>query len=228
MDLTSNEKQLILNFLNEFQKNGKDLYQEIDLDNVQNDLDSGSILEIELYDAPRDLFYDSKTFLNWIQSSVEENSETAQFFNLSGIQKVFSNSGNDGDGDSYHFIFASEEDGLFVSLSGSMGEYCDENYDATAYISFDFKSSKENTHQRLLKTVSNTVREFAATLQSKVDEATADLPASLKQQAQHIMLEEFSKIECLHPVLVEKSRQELMSHVESVQTNTKPQKMRKV
>lgn len=224
MDLTSNEKQLILNFLNEFQKNGKDLYQEIDLDNVQNDLDSGSILEIELYDAPRDLFYDSKTFLNWIQSSVEENSETAQFFNLSGIQKVFSNSGNDGDGDSYHFIFASEEDGLFVSLSGSMGEYCD----ATAYISFDFKSSKENTHQRLLKTVSNTVREFAATLQSKVDEATADLPASLKQQAQHIMLEEFSKIECLHPVLVEKSRQELMSHVESVQTNTKPQKMRKV
>lgn len=228
MDLSANEKQLVLNFLNEFQKNGKDFYQDIDLENVKDDLESGSELEIELYEAPRDLFYDPDTLLNWIKSSVEKNGETAKFFNVSALKQLFSNSGNDGDGDSYHFIFASEQDGLFISLAGGMGEYCDENYDATAYISFDFKSSQENTQQRLLKTVANTVKEFAAALQSKVNGVTSDLPATLKQQAQQIMLEEFSQIECLQPVLVEKNRQELMSHVDSVVPTPKTKKLRKV
>lgn len=218
MELNSNEQQMVWNFLTEFQKNGKDLYQEINLDDAKNDLENDSILELELYEAPRDLFYDEKTLLKWIQSSVEENGEIAKFFNLSEIKQVFSDNGNDGDGDTYHIIFASERDGLFISLSGSMGEYCDENYDATAYITFDFKSSQENTQTQLLKTVSTTVRGFASALQSKVNGATAHLPAAVKDQAQQIMMEEFLKIECLQPTLAEKSRQELMSHVDNIAT----------
>lgn len=227
MKLDSNEQQMVWNFLMEFQKNGKDLYQDLDLDDAKNDLEKDSVLELELYEAPRDLFYDNKTLLEWIRSSVEENDEIARFFNLSEIKQVFSDNENDGDGDGYHMVFASEGDGLFISLSGSMGEYCDENYDATAYITFDFKSSKENTQIQLLKTVSNTVRRFASNLQSKVDGATQSLPAAVKERAQQIVMEEFLQIECLQPTLAEKSRQELMSHVDNVEQPAKA-KRRKV
>lgn len=215
MNLTPNEKELVLEFFNGFQKAGKSLYQNIELEHITEDLENGSVVDLELDEAPRDLFWEPETLLKWIKSSIDGNSAIDQFFNFSHMKMVFQYSTPEEYGEDYHIVFASEDNGLFVSLIGNMGEYSDENYDARADISFDFKSSKENTQNRLLKIVANTISNFASTLQSKMNGATENLPAGLKTQAQHIMIEEFLKTECLKPVLAEKSRQELMSHVEN-------------
>lgn len=215
MKLTSDEKNLVLEFFKGFQRSGERLYQNITLDHISEDLENGSIVDLELEEAPRDLFWDPKTLLEWLQSAIDGNVEISQFFNFSNMKMVFNCSTPEEYGEGYHIVYASEDDGLFVSLTGNMGEYSDENYDARADIRFEFKSSKEHTQNQLLSIVSNTIGSFASELQSKVNGATQNLPAALKAQAQHIMMEEFSKIECLKPVLAEKSRQELMSHVEN-------------
>lgn len=215
MKLTSDEKNLIVEFFKGFQKSGERFYQNIALDHISEDLENGSIVDLELEEAPRDLFWEPKTLLEWLESAIDGNAKIAQFFNFSNIKMVFSCSTPEEYGEDYHIIYASEDDGLFISLTGNMGQYSDENYDARADIRFEFKSPKEHTQNRLLSVVSNTISGFASELQSKVNEATQNLPAGLKTQAQYIMIEEFSKIECLKPVLAEKSRQELMSHVES-------------
>lgn len=215
MKLTSKEKELVLEFFNGFQKSGNNLYQNIEIGHISEDLEDGSVVDLELEEAPRDLFWEPATLLEWIKSSINENAEIAQFFNFSNMKMVFNYSAPEEYGEEYHIVYASDDDGLFISLTGNMGEYSDENYDARADISFDFKSSKEHTQNRLLSIVGNTISSFASTLQSKVNAATQNLPAGLKTQAQHIIMEEFLKTECLKPVLAEKSRQELMSHVEN-------------
>ncbi len=215
MKLTSNEKELVLEFFNGFQKAGSTLYQNIELEHISQNLEDGCVVDLELEEAPRDLFWEPRTLLEWIKSSIDGNSAIDKFFNFSNMKMVFNYSTPEEYGENYHIVFASEDDGLFISLTGNMGEYSDENYDARADISFDFKSSKENTQNRLLSIVGSTISSFALTFQSKMNEATQNLPAGLKTQAQHIMMKEFSEIECLKPVLAEKSRQELMSHVEN-------------
>lgn len=191
------------------------MYQNIEVGHISEDLEDGCAVDLELDEAPRDLFYEPETLLEWIKSSINGNTEIDQFFNFSNMKMVFNYSSPEEYGEEYHIVFASEDDGLFISLNGEMGEYSDENYDARANICFDFKSSKEHTQNKLLNIVSNTISSFANTLQNKVNAATQNLPAGLKTQAQHIIMEEFLKTECLKPVLAEKSRQELMSHVEN-------------
>lgn len=224
MKLTVDEKSLVLEFFKEFQENESCLLRSVDLQNIANDLDQGSEVELDVEDAPREIFYSPDTFLEWINSSVGENLALKDLLNSSDMEVVFNYSSNEEYGEEYHIIFASEKDGLFISLTGNMGQYNDENYDAHAYINFDFKSPKKTTQQKLLKAVSSTVKEFASTLQQKVNGAIKGLPPSLQDEAQHILTQEFLKIECLKPVLVEKERQELLSHVESSASQAKTKK----
>ena len=184
---------------------------------------TNSVVEMRFDQAPRDLFWANDFLPSLLQNCAQEQN----VFDFSDLKNVFAYEFADGDGDNYIMLYASEKSGVFVRLSGYMGEYCDDNYDARATVLMDFSITPEQIHQMIIKEVKHSVRAVAQSLQSKMNGITTAVPSGLKEDVNEIVLKEFLSIDLFKPVLAKKSQQELQSHVDTV-TPSAAKKPRKV
>jgi len=182
-----------------------------------------SVVKMQFDQAPRDLFW----VTDFLPSLLQNCAKDQNVFDFSDLKNVFTYEFADGDGDNYIMLYASEKSGVFVRLSGYMGEYCDDNYDARANVLMDFSITPEQTQKIIIKEVKQSVRSVAQSLQSKMNGITTAVPSWLKEDVDEIVLKEFLSIDLFKPVLAKKSQQELQSHVDTV-TPSAAKKSRKV
>ena len=167
--------------------------------------------------------HDEKPFdLNTFDDEEKQILQNAVDYLLTGkIQVVFSHDENDDDGygGSVSSLWVSDlSRGWLMQVDGSMGSYCDDNYDANATIKIQTGLTPAQVEELVEQEVVTTVERLTSNFCNTLRNLTSCLPDGVKKMASKIVLGAVTSTtqghELFAPVLANKEKQEIQSHLD--------------
>ena len=190
---------------------------------------------VEIEQVSRSAFYGGKGLLEVIKQVVnsyepedeEETIDLAQALNLDHAQPLFYASEPD-EGGEYVLVLIGHRgenpaQNWVLHVSAFMGEYCDEDYDLSANVSFHTNVSKLDMDQQLQQATQDWVGRHVKQFSSALNAIKNSLPVSLQATFNESVLNTLQDVDLFRPVLANKENQELSSHVEEA-SQTSPSK----
>ena len=166
----------------------------------------------------RSILDNEESFLHVFQNACK-NSELKKEFDVQNADIVFRNAelvGSDSDYVQYEYWLANPEKNWLVIVTGGMGSYCDENYDATADFEFDIDCDASNLEQKISARVTQWSAQLSASLQKSVNEVLETVPENQRAALHAVIVNQFKKTDFFAPILADKENQEITSHVNQV------------
>lgn len=174
--------------------------------------------EVECQGVSRSLLDSEDSFvalLNRVCKSASLN-KSFDVGNADVVFRAVDNLSSDSDYFSYEYWVANPSKNWLVVVSGGMGSYCDENYDASVRLSFDINCDQAALKEKISSRVTEWSQELSCSMQKSIDNLLSTVPEDQRAELQNVIVSQFKKTEFFAPVLASKENQEITSHVDQV------------
>ncbi len=187
---------------------------------------TGQEFNIDLESVDRDVFYGMTMphmYAEALKNAGVKSSEQPP------LQKLFEDCFSDSDGDEqYTLFFGNKDGGDLIKIEGTLGPYCDENFDANGNLTIFFACPPHEIRDKIMREAKLCGERLASDLQDRVNGMLNGLPSEWKDEVNSALTNEFLQKEFFRPVLAQKSKTELLSHVEEPMKAKRPSARQKM